>query len=384
MACSSCSSSGGIPSGCGNNGSCGTHSCGKLTVFNWLTDMALPEGQEPCWWVEVRFKNGRKDFYYNAHQLHFYVGNTVAVETGTGGYDLGSVSLTGELVRVQMRKKAADTDVAAARKLLRKATDRDLEKWEGARVKEGEWMTACRQMAVQHGLNMKVSDVEAQGDGFKAFFYYTAEERVDFRQLVRDLSAALGIRVEMRHIGARQEAGRLGGLGICGRELCCSTWLTDFRAVTTAAARYQSLSLNPQKLAGQCGKLKCCLNFELDQYAEAMSIFPEGKKIKTEKGEAEMQKMDILRGMMWFAYRDDRATWIALKAEDAKAMMDMNARGEKPAALEDKQVVEHRVKADDFVEIVAPTEDSLTRFDKPKKKNRSFNKRGNRPPQKKA
>ena len=288
MACSTCSSSGGIPSGCGNNGSCGTHSCGKLTVFNWLTDMALPEGQEPCWWVEVRFKNGRKDFYYNAHQLHFYVGNAVAVETGTGGYDLGSVSLTGELVRVHMRKKAADTDVAAARKLLRKATERDLEKWEAARAKEGEWMTACRQMAVQHGLDMKVSDVEAQGDAFKAFFYYTAEERVDFRQLVRDLSAALGIRVEM------------------------------------------------------------------------------------------------LRGMMWFAYRDDRATWIALKAEDAKAMMEMNARGEKPAALEDKQVVEHRVKADDFVEIVAPMEDSLTRFDKPKKKNRSFNKRGNRPPQKKA
>jgi hypothetical protein len=193
----------------------------------------------------------------------------------------------------------------------------------------------------------------------------------------------LGIRVEMRHIGARQEAGRLGGLGICGRELCCSTWLTDFRAVSTSAARYQSLSLNPQKLAGQCGKLKCCLNFELDQYAEAMSIFPEGKKIKTDKGEADLQKMDILRGMMWFAYREDRATWIALKAEDAKAMMDLNAKGEKPAALEDKQVVEHRVKADDFVEIVAPTEDSLTRFDKPKKKNRSFKKRGNRPPQNK-
>jgi cell fate regulator YaaT (PSP1 superfamily) len=344
--------------------------------------MALPEGQEPCLWVEVRFKNGRKDYYYNAHQLHFYVGNPVVVETGTGGYDIGSVSLTGELVRVQMRKKAVAED-PAPRKLLRKATDRDMEKWEAARAKETEWMHACRAMAVQHGLNMKVSDVEAQGDGFKAFFYYTADERVDFRQLVRDLSASLGIRVEMRHIGARQEAGRLGGLGICGRELCCSTWLTDFRAVSTSAARYQSLSLNPQKLAGQCGKLKCCLNFELDQYAEAMSIFPEGKKIKTDKGEADLQKMDILRGMMWFAYREDRATWIALKAEDAKAMMDLNAKGEKPAALEDKQVVEHRVKADDFVEIVAPTEDSLTRFDKPKKKNRSFKKRGNRPPQNK-
>ena len=383
MACTSCSTNDGVPNGCGSNGSCGTHSCGKLSVFDWLSNMSLPEGQAPCHWVEVRFKNGRKEYFYNASFLSLYVSNPVVVETALGGYDIGKVALTGELVRIQMRKKSIDATVESAKKIVRKAHEKDLERWEEAKAKEPQLLQKCRETALQLGLVMKVTDVESQGDGGKAYFYYTAEDRVDFRQLVRDLSTIIGMRVEMRQISLRQEAGRLGGLGICGRELCCSTWLTDFRAVSTSAARYQNMSLNPQKLAGQCGKLKCCLNFELDQYVEALKIFPEGKRIKTEKGEAEVQKIDILRGMMWFTYRDNRSTWIALKAEDAVEMMAMNARGEKPAALEDKQIVEHTVKIEDLVEISDPIEDSLTRFDRPKKNNRNNKNRpkrwGNKP-----
>jgi cell fate regulator YaaT (PSP1 superfamily) len=343
--------------------------------------MEQPAGMPACDIVEVRFKNSRKEFFKIGDVSGLAVGDAVAVEASPG-HDLGMVSMTGELVRLQMKKLGVQSD-SSIKAVYRKARPTDIEKWQQAVDRENPTMLRARAMATELKLNMKISDVEYQGDGTKAIFYYTSDERVDFRELIRHLADEFRIRVEMRQIGSRQESARLGGIGSCGRELCCSTWLRDFRSVNTSAARYQQLSLNPQKLAGQCGKLKCCLNFELDQYAEAMSIFPEGKKIKTDKGEADLQKMDILRGMMWFAYREDRATWIALKAEDAKAMMDLNAKGEKPAALEDKQVVEHRVKADDFVEIVAPTEDSLTRFDKPKKKNRSFKKRGNRPPQNK-
>jgi cell fate regulator YaaT (PSP1 superfamily) len=215
--------------------------------------------------------------------------------------------------------------------------------------------------------------VECQGDGARATFYYTAEARVDFRALIREMSTAFGLRVEMRQIGARQEAGRLGGIGSCGRELCCSTWLKDYRSVSTSAARYQQLSLNPTKLAGNCGKLKCCLNYELDQYAEALKAFPKSQKVRTKKGRAEVQKMDILTGMVWLAYRDEPGRWVAMKAEDFSEMVAMNQRGEEPASLEEKEVKVYIETSEP--ELLQPEEDSLTRFDRPKGEGRNKNRK---------
>jgi cell fate regulator YaaT (PSP1 superfamily) len=254
MGCSNCTNGEGLPKGCKNNGSCGIDGCNKLTVFDWLSNMELPSGQKPFEWVEVRFKNGRKEFYKNVNNLSLHIGDMIAVE-GQPGHDIGSVSLTGELVRLQMRKKNVRVDDEHPLKVYRKASQRDIDRWTESRQRETEIMFKSREMAKRLELNMKISDVEFQGDGSKATFYYTAETRVDFRQLIKDMAGAFGIRVEMRQIGARQEAARLGGIGSCGRELCCSTWLTDFRSVNTSAARYQQLSLNPQKLAGQCGNL---------------------------------------------------------------------------------------------------------------------------------
>lgn len=284
MSCNSCSTKDGVPKGCKSNGSCGTGSCDKLTVFDWLSNMELPTGQKPYNIVEVRFKNGRKHFFKNEKNFHLTIGEVVAVE-GNPGHDIGTVSLTGELVKIQMRKKNVDPDSDLVKKIYRKATEKDIKIWEEARAREIDTQKRGREIIIKLGLQMKLSDVEYQGDGNKATFYYTADERVDFRQLIRDLASAFSIRVEMKQVGLRQEAARLGGVGSCGRELCCSTWLTDFRKVNTAAARYQQLSLNPLKLAGQCGKLKCCLNYELDTYLDSLKSFPSQNTIlKTEKG----------------------------------------------------------------------------------------------------
>ena len=290
MGCSSCSTGkDGQPRGCRNNGTCGTDGCNKLTVFDWLSNMSLPAGQQAFDVVEVRFKNSRKEFFRNSEALSLSMGDVVATQAKSG-HDVGIVTLTGELVRVQMRKKKVSSGPDLP-KIYRKATQRDIDKWKKVRGKEEEIKKRSREMAIILGLQMKISDVEFQGDGSKATFYYTADERVDFRQLIKDMAKAFGIRIEMRQIGYRQEAQRLGGIGSCGRELCCSTWLTDFRSVTTAAARYQQLSLNPQKLAGQCGKLKCCLNYELDTYLDALKDFPPADvKLQTEKGIAFCQK----------------------------------------------------------------------------------------------
>src|SRR5688572_10643283 len=338
MGCSSggCgTSTNGIPAGCNNNGSCGTaDGCNKLTVFDWLANMRLPEGQKPFDIVEVRFKNSRKEFFRNVNSLTLNVGDAIAVEAGSG-HDIGTVSLTGELVRLQLKKRNVNFDSEEIKKVYRKAKQTDIDKWREAQALETSTMYRARTIALRLGLEMKLSDVEYQGDKSKAIFYYTADARVDFRELIKVLADEFKVRIEMRQIGARQEASRLGGIGSCGRELCCSTWLTDFRTVNTSAARYQQLSLNPLKLAGQCGKLKCCLNYELDSYVDALKEFPdmEGKKLLTKKGDAFLQKTDIFRRMMWFSYRSEPGVFIPMHVDAVRAVMEANAKGEIPEEL---------------------------------------------------
>jgi len=268
MGCGNCASGkDGKPKGCKSNGNCGTDGCNNLTVFNWLSNMSLPSGQKEFDIVEIRYKNGRKGFYKNTDKLSLQIGDIVATEADAG-HDIGAVTLMGELLRVQMKKKRVKYN-HEIKKVYRKASQKDIDVWQTARQREDAIKTKAREIAIRLNLRMKISDIEFQGDASKATFYYTAEKRVDFRQLIKEFAYEFKTRVEMKQIGLREEASRLGGIGSCGRELCCSTWLTDFRSVSTSAARYQQLSLNPQKLAGQCGKLKCCLNYELDSYLDA-------------------------------------------------------------------------------------------------------------------
>ncbi len=368
MGCTSCSTKdGGTPNGCKSNGSCGTASCDKLTVFDWLSNMELPTGQKPFNIVEVRFKNGRKHFYKNEKNFQLTIGEVIAVE-GNPGHDIGTVSLTGELVKIQMKKKKITVDSEEVKKIYRKATLRDIETWEKARNRETETQKKGREIIIKLGLKMKLSDVEYQGDGNKAVFYYTADDRVDFRQLIRELASAFSIRIEMRQVGLRQEAARLGGVGSCGRELCCSTWLTDFRKVNTAAARYQQLSLNPQKLAGQCGKLKCCLNYELDTYLDSLKGFPsQNITLKTEKGLAIFIKMDIFKEVLWYTYKDDKSKWFKLTLAQVNEIIEENKKGKKIDGLEDYDAENIEETKIDFENVVG--QDSLTRFDEPKRKN---------------
>jgi cell fate regulator YaaT (PSP1 superfamily) len=373
MSCTSCSTdSSGVPNGCKSNGNCATGSCDKLTVFDWLSNMSLPSGQAPFNIVEVRFKNGRKHFFKN-ESLQLCMGEVVTVE-GSPGHDVGTVSLTGELVRIQMKKKGVKIDSEEVKKIYRKASQRDVDIWEKARNKETETQRRGREILGRLGLKMKLSDVEYQGDGNKATFYYTAEDRVDFRQLIRDLASAFSIRVEMKQVGLRQEAARLGGIGSCGRELCCSTWLTDFRKVNTASARYQQLSLNPQKLSGQCGKLKCCLNYELDTYMDALNKFPKQETVlKTEKGDAVFVKMDIFKEEFWYTYKGDSFKWYKLDLEQLNEIIDANKGGEVISSLEDYELELEPEKKVNFEDAVG--EDSLTRFDQPKQNKRRRNKK---------
>ncbi len=375
MGCSSCSTAdGGQPRGCRNNGTCATDGCNKLTVFDWLSNMSLPAGQEAFDVVEVRFKNSRKEYFRNSEGLPLSIGDVVATQAKSG-HDVGLVTLTGELVRVQLKKKNIPLS-ADLPKVYRKATQRDIDKWQKVRGKEEEIKKRAREMAIILGLQMKISDVEFQGDGSKATFYYTSDDRVDFRQLIKDMAKAFGIRVEMRQIGYRQEAQRLGGIGSCGRELCCSTWLTDFRSVTTGAARYQQLSLNPQKLAGQCGKLKCCLNYELDTYLDALKDFPPlDTKLQTEKGVAFCQKTDIFKGTLWFSYREDPATWHSLSKEQVHEILELNRQKKKAGSLEEYASENYQAEEVAFENPVG--QDSLTRFDRPKGR-RNRKKRNNK------
>ena len=369
MGCTSCSSGvDGQPKGCKNNGTCGSDGCNKLTVFDWLSNMALPGDQKPFIGVEIRFKNGRKHFYKNSEKVSLSIGDVVATEA-MSGHDIGIVTLTGELVKVQMKKKNQSEKVEELPKIYRKATQKDIDIWQTVRAKEPEIQKRSREIAIHLGLKMKISDIEYQGDGSKTTFYYTAEERVDFRQLIRDFASAFSTRVEMKQVGFRQEAARLGGIGSCGRELCCSTWLTDFRSVKTSAARYQQLSLNPQKLAGQCGKLKCCLNYELDTYLDALKDIPKNDiKLITEKGTAVCQKTDIFNRILWYGYEKQGMNWHKISVDKANEIIALNRRGEKVSCLEDFEEEEERISESKIFENVVG-QDSLTRFDKPKSKN---------------
>lgn len=378
MGCSSCSSGGGTPKGCKSNGTCSSGGCNKLGVFDWLANMQLPSGQSQYDIVEVRFKNSRKGFYRNLHGIALQVGDVVVVETSPG-HDVGVVSIVGELARIQVQKKASNFKPHEARKIKRKAEKADIEKWMKARDMESEVMFQARTLAINLKLEMKISDVEYQGDGSKATFYYTADGRVDFRQLIKDMADAFKIRIEMRQIGARQEAARLGGIGSCGRELCCSTWLTDFRSVSTSAARYQQLSLNPQKLAGQCGKLKCCLNYELDMYLDAIRSFPKADtRLHTEKGSANHIKTDVFKRVMWYAYEPSAGITglFPLNPERVAEIIAMNKEKKKPFDLKSFAIVETVEKEITYDNVVG--QDDLNRFEHKFKKKKKKRPQGNR------
>jgi cell fate regulator YaaT (PSP1 superfamily) len=374
MSCSNCTSGGkGTPRGCKSNGTCGSDSCNKLTVFDWLENMELADGQDFCPFVEVRFKNSRKEFFRFPKDLKPQAGALV-ITKAEKGYDLGRVTLAGALVSIQMKRKKISANSKEIGTILRLPNSQEIELWHELRLKESEVQVQARKLAIALNLDMKISDVEYQADGKKATFYYTADQRVDFRQLIKDMAQAFSIRIEMRQIGLRLEASRLGGIGSCGRELCCSTWLTDFRSVSSGAARYQQLSLNPQKLSGQCGRLKCCLNYELDAYRTEIKKFPKPEvKLNTEKGIGIFQKMDIFKGQMWYAYKNEWITWHKLSLEAVHQIIEKNKRNEIVPSLEE------------FVEIATDSEttlfdsgvgqDSLTRFDQPKGKGFSRRKR---------
>ena len=313
-----------------------TRSCSKVTSCNWMRGIRQP-GIKPFDCVEVRFKNNRKDFYRLPDGLEVTEGDVVAVE-GSPGHDIGIVSLTGEVCRIQMKKRRVNPEDENVRKLFRRAKSTDLERWVASLKNENEALLKTRRIAQDLNLEMKVNDVEYQGDNAKAIFYYTADDRVDFRTLIKVLAEEFHVRIEMKQIGVRQEAGKVGGLGTCGRELCCSTWLTNFKSVTTSAAKTQQILPNPQKLAGQCGKLKCCLNFECEVYADALKKFPPANiSIRFKKGLAMYKKTDVFRGIMWYAYENESDLY-AIPAESVKQLIEMNRHQEYPERLEDYQV----------------------------------------------
>lgn len=370
--CTTCSTSGG--GGCQNNGTCGTSDCNKMNSFDWLSHMGIPE-IDKFDIVEVKFKGGRKDYFRNIDRITLHTGDPVVVASQSG-HHIGYVSLQGELVRLQMQKrKIRDNDDIL--KIYRIAGERDLEKWEEAKNRELPSLYRSRQIIQELGLKMKLSDIEYQADNSKATFYYSADDRVDFRELIRHLAGEFHIRVEMKQISLRQEAGRLGGIGVCGRELCCSTWLVDFKNVSTSAARYQNLSLNPGKLSGQCGRLKCCLNYELDTYLEAIKDIPKLEKpLITEAGPAKLQKTDIFRKLMWFSVNNDN-DWQSIPCERVSEILEINAKGGKVFNLQVNN-------ADEIEDLAAKSTLELEALDrkfakkrKPRNKNNARNRKSN-------
>ncbi|NRB51634.1 MAG: hypothetical protein HRU41_28435 [Saprospiraceae bacterium] len=332
MGCLGCSVEieNGKPKGCKSNGGCGSGGCNRMNTYDWISTMDI-EDADPFELVEVSFKNGsRKSFYKNEANQKAITGDMVVVETGTG-YDIGRVSLSGELVRLQMRKKKVDEE-SVMHGIIRLANERDMERLNEARMQENKTMVRSRAIARTLGLEMKIGDVEYQGDKRKATFYYTADGRVDFRELIRHYAKEFRVKIEMRQIGARQESARIGGLGSCGRELCCSTWLSDFKSVSTAAARYQNLAINQSKLSGQCGRLKCCLNYELDSYLDALDAFPKhAEKIETDLGTATLMKTDIFKGLLFYSYQNEnyRGRIVSLTVNQVKDLLTRTKSGEK-------------------------------------------------------
>jgi cell fate regulator YaaT (PSP1 superfamily) len=357
-------------SGCQSKGGCSTGGCNKNNVFDWLADMPL-SFNENFNIIEVAFKKGsRKGFYRNQNNLDLHKGQLIVIEAAQG-YDIGEVSLQGELVKAQMKKNRITERDDTIRSVMRVASESDINTFLDGRNREREAMIRARAIAKTMNLQMKIGDVEYQGDGKKATIYYTADDRVDFRELVKLFARDFKVKIEMRQIGARQEAARIGGMGTCGRELCCSTWLSDFKSVTTQAVRYQNLAINTEKMSGQCGRLKCCLNYELDTYNDALKKFPKNPdRIETEEGVAYLRKTEILKKQLWYAYEGEHGDPIKLDVETASELIFMNKQGKKPASLRHFHVVEEVVvdesKHDDLVGQV-----SLTALEDKDRKNRN-------------
>lgn len=382
MSCG-CKTSGDSSHSCGTksaNGCENVNTCGnsyKLSVFDWLSNINNPTNLQTDF-VEIRFKNDRKIFYKNVNHLPLHIGSVVTVESSPG-HDIGVVSLTGELVKIQMKKKNFSEENPL--KIYRLANQKDIEVWQESRTKEEAIKIQARKIAYALNLEMKITDIEFQGDGTKVTFYYTADNRIDFRQLIKEYASIFRTKIDMKQIGFRQETAKIGGIGSCGRELCCSTWLTDFRSVNTNAARYQQLSINPQKLAGQCGKLKCCLNYELDSYLDVLSHFPSSSTIlDTEKGKAFCIKIDVFKKRMWFAYVERSIAWYDLDIQEVKKLIAQNKKGEKILPLEELRTHDTPMKSVDLIQ-----ENNVDRFERKnigKNQNRKNQNNNHKNPQK--
>ncbi len=385
MGCSNCGTSkGGKPTGCKSNGGCSTGGCNRLNVYDWLANLPFSDPESGCRIVEVSFNQGsRKDYYRNATTLVFEKGDMVSVE-GVSGFDVGEVTLTGEIVRLQLKKRGIEEKNPDTRKILRRATDRDLDILRQNKSRERDALIRSRAIARQLKLDMKMSEVEIQADGRKATFYYIADDRVDFRELIKIYAGEFRLKVEMRQIGARQEAAKVGGVGSCGRELCCSTWLTDFKSVNTTAARYQNLSINQSKLSGQCGRLKCCLNYELDTYLDALQNFPDNAEtLQVAKGTANLVKKDIFKNLMWYVLPDSNKQY-PLTIERVRKIRQLNMQNTIPETLDPVEVSTGKPKeAEDtgFVDLVGQI--SLKALEKAdRKKKHGHHKHGAPPPPK--
>ncbi len=383
MGCGSCSSSkdGGKPGGCQSNGGCSTGGCNRLNVHDWLLNLPFSDPESNCKVIEVSFKQGsRKEFFRNTTLQYFEKGDYVTLE-GVSGFDVGEVSLTGELVRLQLKKKGVDEFSAEMKKILRRSTDRDLEVFHISKSREKEILARSRAIARQLNVQLKLSEVEIQADGKKGTFFYTADDRVDFRELIKVYAGDFKVKVEMRQIGIRQEAAKVGGIGSCGRELCCSTWLNDFKSVNTTAARYQNLSINQTKLSGQCGRLKCCLNYELDTYLDALQQFPDyAETLDTTMGTAHLIKKDIFKNLMWYVLPNNTKHF-PLTIQRVKEIKRLNQQGQKVDELQPVEITGKQKEIEPaFVDLVGQISlKSLERNDRRRRDQERSNNRGNAP-----
>jgi cell fate regulator YaaT (PSP1 superfamily) len=368
MSCANCGT--GKPNGCKSNGGCSTGGCNRMNTYDWLRNLPIADMESSCKVVEVSFNNGsRKDFFRNITLQPFEKGELVTVE-GVSGFDVGEISLTGEIVRLQMKKRNVKEENPEMKKLMRRATDRDIDIMKQNKIREPEAVIRSRAIARQLKLDMKISQVEMQADGRKATFYYIADGRVDFRELIKVYASEFRLKVEMRQIGARQESAKVGGIGSCGRELCCATWLTDFKSVNTAAARYQNLSINQAKLSGQCGRLKCCLNYELDTYLDALQHFPDNCDIiQVAKGNANLVKKDIFKNLMWYSLPESTKQY-PLTIDRVKKIKSLNQQGIIPEELEAVEIttLKQTEVEPEFVDVVGHISlRSLEKADKKRK-----------------
>lgn len=382
MSCTGCSTAtGGKPNGCKSNGGCSSGGCNRMNTYDWLRNLPIADMDSSCKVIEVSFNQGtRKDFFRNTALQPYDKGDLIAVE-GVSGFDVGEVSLTGEIVRLQMKKRGVKEDNPEMKKVLRLATDRDIELRNQNKAREPEAVIRSRAIARQLKLDMKISQVEMQADGRKATFFYIADGRVDFRELIKVYASEFKVKVEMRQIGARQEAGKVGGIGSCGRELCCSTWLTDFKSVNTAAARYQNLSINQTKLSGQCGRLKCCLNYELDTYLDALQHFPDNCDVlQVAKGNAFLIKKDIFKNLMWYTLPDSNKQY-PLSLDRVVKIKSLNQQGIRPDDLEPVEVVSSKPREMEPENVELVGQISLRTLEKAEKKKKQQQQQKNQRPQ---